>query len=205
MAKKEVITVEKNLEIVSLKKRAIALLTKWQNPIVKTAEQFEEAGVAVKDFAYLRKELKALTKPKIDEAKAAYDAAKKLPKEVDDILEQGEASIRTALVRYDELHRKAQEVKIEKALEKGNDEKAAAIAAKPYIPEVQGLSFRELWSGEVVDFGVFLSAILDGRIPQEAVEVNASWLNAQARAKKSEDLGIPGARGVKTTTSAMRS
>jgi hypothetical protein len=193
-----------NPALVALKTRATSLIKKWSSPIVKTAEQFESAGLAVKDFASLRKELKSILDPEIKEAKAIYDSKRDAYKVVDSFIGEGESAIREALEAYTIAHRKAAEAKIEKAIAMGNDVQAAAIAAKPYIPAVEGLSFTERWHGEVTDIGVFLTAVLDGRIPQDAIEVSFVWLNAQARARKAEDIGVPGAKGVKETSSSVR-
>jgi len=202
---KEVVSSIESPQLAKIKAKASTLLKKWKTVKITTAESFEAAGAAAKDFALLRKDLKFYLDPIIKAAKADYDAKRKAFKSVDSIIAQGEDSVRLALEEYTIAHRKAQEAKVEKALASGNDEKAAAIAAKPYIPAVAGLSFPKRWHGEVTDFLAFLTGVIDGRLPPEAVEVNLVWLNAQARAKKSEDLGIPGARGVKETSSAVRS
>jgi hypothetical protein len=202
--KKEVSTQVLNPELVAVKKKAEKLLKTWEKPIVKTAEQFESAGAAVKDFASVRKELQSICNPEIKAAKEVYDAKRDAFKAVDAIIASGETAIRDALVSYTEAHRKAQEIKVERAIASGNDTKAAAIAAKPYIPDVSGVSFVERWHGEITDLKAFLKAILDGKIPSEAIEPNLVWLNTQARAAKAEDIGVPGAKGVKETSSSVR-
>ena len=193
-----------NPQLVSVRKRADALLKAWKAPLVRSAEDFEAAGVAVRDFAALRKELQAILNPEIKAAKAAYDEKRDAFKAVDAIIAEGEHAIRYALEAYNAAHEKAKQARVERALSRGDDEKAAAIAATPYVPKVEGVSFRETWHAEVTDMGVLLSAILDGRAPIDAVEPAESWLNAQARARKSEDLGIPGVKGVKETSSSVR-
>jgi hypothetical protein len=189
--------------LAALRKRADTLIAKWKKPSIETAESFEAAGLGVKDFASLRKDLKATIYPAVAEAKKLYDERRKAYNAVDDILDDAELALRSGLIAYETKHRKAQEARVERALASGKDEKAAVIAAKPYTPEVSGLSFRDVWHGEIVDFKVFLTAILDGRIPSEAVEVNASWLNAKARAEH-EAFAIPGAKAVKETITGVR-
>ena len=203
-AKKDLSTQVQNPELLALKKKAEKLLSIWQKPIVKTAEQFESAGQGAKDIALVRRDLKAKIKPIVDAAKADYDEKRKAYKAVDDILDQSEDGIRNALIAYNDMHKKAAEVKVEKALAEGRDEKAAAIAAKPYIPEVQGLSFTERWHGEVFDMTLFVKAWLGGKLPPESLCVDMVWLNTKARATKAEDIGVPGARGVKETSSGVR-
>jgi len=187
----------------ALRKRADALIAKWQDPKIESAESFESAGVGVKDFVSLRKDLKATIYPVVAEAKKRYDTARKAYNTVDDILDDAENALRQGLIAYEVKHRKAQEIRVEKALASGKDEKAASIAAKAYTPDVEGLSFRDVWHGEVVDFKAYLTAVLDGRLPPEAVEASASWLNAKARAEH-ESFAVPGAKAVKETITGVR-
>jgi hypothetical protein len=204
MSKTKEVSKVLNPELVAIEKQASSLLKKWASPIVKTAEQFEAAALGAKDFVAIRKNLKAKIKPEVDAAKADYDAKRKAYNLVDGMIAQGEEAIRLELEAYNDRHAKAAEAKIEKALASGNDTKAAAIAAKPYIPQTEGLSFTERWHAEVVDIAVLLSAVLDGRVSQEAIEPNLVYLNTQARATKKEDIGIPGVKGVKETSSSIR-
>jgi hypothetical protein len=196
-------TIEVLPQLKTMRTRADALIAKWQKPAIESAQAFEQAGQGVKDFAALRKELKSAVDPAIKEAKKLYDERRRAYNAVDEILEKAEQYLRAGLIAYTEKHRKAQEVRVERALASGNDEKAAAIAAKPYTPDVVGLAFRETWHGEVTDFKVYLTAILDGRLPPEAVIVNEPWLNARARAEH-EAMAIPGAVAVKETSSSVR-
>lgn len=202
---KQTKTIEKaqNPTLVALRKKAETLLKTWPRPVVKTALDFEKAGLALKDFASIRKELKGLLDPEIKAAKANYDEKRKAFKEVDSIIEQGENAIRYALENYTEQHKKAREVRIERALSEGKDEKAASLAVKPYIPAVEGISFTERWHCEVTDTAALLTAILDGRVSSEAVCPNMVWLNAEARSKKGE-FAIPGCISVKETSSNVR-
>ena len=193
-----------NPQLVAIRKKAELLLKKWSDFPVKTAEDFEKSAMAVKDFASLRKELKSLVDPEIKAAKAAYDEKRDAYKAVDSVIADGEIAIRDNLEAYTIAHRKAQEKAIEKALSSGNDTKAATIAAKPYVPEVTGLSFTERWHAEVVDLQALLKAIISGKVSTEAVEANLVFLNTIARASKSEDIGIPGVKGIKETSSSVR-
>lgn len=192
-----------NPTLVTLRKKAETLLKKWANPVVKTAEDFEKAGAGAKDFVSLRKELKAYLDPEIKAAKANYDEKRNAFKSVDSIIEKGEDGLRLALEDYNERHKKAQEVRIEKALSEGKDERAATLAAKPYTPTVEGMSFTERWHCEVRDFQALLTAILDGRVSSEAVSPNMVYLNGEARTKKGE-FAIPGCEAVKETSSSIR-
>lgn len=193
----------KNPALLALRKRADALMKKWENPVVKNAQDFESVALITKDFSSLRKELKALVDPEIKAAKADYDAKRNAFKEVDSILERGEESLRLALETYNEKQRKAAEVKVEKALASGNDEKAAAIAARPITPAIEGLSFTERWHAEVTDFSALLTAVLDGKVSQEALLPNMVFLNGEARQRKGE-CSIPGVKAVSESSSTIR-
>jgi hypothetical protein len=192
-----------NTALIAIRKQASKLLAEWQKPVVRTAEQFEAAGDAVKSFASTRKELQALLNPIIKAAKADYDAKREAYKAVDNIIAEGEDAIRSALVAYQDIKRKAQEARIEKAVDSGDDTKAARLAAKPYTPDVEGLSFTERWHAEVKDLSALLKAILAGVVDPQAVEPCLPYLNAQARAQH-EKLAIPGVEAVKETSSTVR-
>lgn len=72
---------------------------------------------------------------------------------------------------------------------------APTVEVKPATPAVEGVSFTEHWSAELVDKDALIDAISDGRVPPEAVQVNMPFLNAQAKQFK-QTLNYPGVRAV---------
>jgi len=193
--------------VVALKVRATKLLKSWQDVEVTDTKSFESAGEAVKQAVSIRKDLKALPVcVELARQKAEIKEKEKLLKDVDNTIKRVEEVIRLALVHYASRQREAQERQITSALSKGKDEKAAALAAKPFIPEVSGLSFTEHWHAEVENLHDFVAWCLSG--PMANLETflmpNLVALNARARDLKAEDLGIPGVKGVKETSSSVR-
>lgn len=87
-----------------------------------------------------------------------------------------------------------EELRLEKARrleEEGKDEEAdqvletpiqMPIAPEPVAVKTQGISKSKKWSAQVTDMRAFLQGILDGKIPESAVEPNAKMLRQQATA-----------------------
>lgn len=203
--KKTALTVAPNPRVTALKARATKLLNAWQSVEVIDTTSFEAAGDALKLGVSIRKELKSILDPEIKAAKASYDAKRGAWKEIDSILEDHESLVRHALALYAAAQREAQEKLVSKAMERGNDVKAAALAAKPFVPEVAGLSFSEHWHAEIIDLASLIAAVASGTVPLDAITPNLVWLNARARSMAAEDLSIPGVKGVKETSSIVRS
>ena len=203
-AKPTAVTFAPDPRITALKSRATTLVKTWRAVSVFDTASFEKAGQALKDTVSIRKDLKTLLGPEIDAAKATYKAKDKLFKDVDNVIRDAEVLIRDALAAYAAKQKAKQDALIEKALDSGKDEKAAALAAKPFVPEVSGLSFAEHWHAEVTNKAQLVDAVARGLVPLDALEVNMPWLNAKARDMKAEDLGIPGVKGVKETSSTVR-
>lgn len=191
--------------LASLKGKLTKLLDTWGDEVsVVDTPSFEHAGEGVRDLTSIRKDLKQLLGPIVDEAKKDYDAKRKAFKEIDDVIESKEAEIRSALEAYAQAQRAAREKLIAKNLDKGKDTIAAAIAAKPFVPEVQGLSFTERWHAEVTSLLDLVKAVASGKAPIEALSPDYVWLNIQARSFK-EKLSIPGVKAVSESSSTIRS
>lgn len=69
------------------------------------------------------------------------------------------------------------------------------VTVAPPTPKVQGVSYRETWSAEVVDLRALCRAVADGSVPTEYVTANMTALNARARADKGS-FSVPGCRPV---------
>lgn len=90
----------------------------------------------------------------------------------------------------------------DKAVEEGDEEKAeailgqagapvassAAVSAAEQLemaaPKQKGTVVREVWTGEVVDLGEFLRAVIEGAAPTHLIEVNQSALDKLAQQTK---------------------
>jgi hypothetical protein len=82
--------------------------------------------------------------------------------------------------------------------EKILDEKPVApmVVVTPAVPKVEGISFREVWRGEVTSLKELCRAIADGTVPEDFVTANMAKVNASARAMK-DALRIPGIVAIK--------
>jgi hypothetical protein len=192
--------------VTALKARVTKLASAWKlSPGTLTTVTFEKAAQAVKDAVSIRKELKAILDPGIQEAKAELKAREKVFKDIDSILKTVESNLRNPLEDYAARQRALQEKQIESAMSKGKDEKAAVIAAKPFVPEVQGLSFTEHWHAEVENLHEFIVWVLSGPTAEleNLLSPNLVTLNTLARAQK-DALAIPGVKAVKETSSTIR-
>jgi hypothetical protein len=199
------LTIAPDPALTALKARTTKLLKTWQECQVLTTTDFESAGEGLKTTVQLRKDLKALpVYVELSRQKADIKAKEKVLKDVDKLIESVESTIRDALSAYAAKQRAEQEKLITKALDSGKDEKAALIAAKPFVPEVSGLSFTEHWHAEVSSFDYFVTWCLNEKKLEEFLLPNMVALNARARDLKTEDLGIPGAKGVKEVSSTVR-
>jgi hypothetical protein len=197
------VIVAPNPQVVALKARATKLFNATRELTVTDTTTFELAGSAVKDAVSIRKELKSLLDPEIQRAKADFKAKEKVYKDIDSVLKAVEDTVRDSLSDYAARQREAQAKLVERALDKGNDVKAAAIAAKPFVPEVSGLSFTEHWHAEVVSIADLVKAVAAVSVPPEAISPNLVWLNGKAR-ELHEAMAIPGVIAVKETSSTFR-
>lgn len=68
----------------------------------------------------------------------------------------------------------------------------APIVVAPRVATTPGLTARTTWIAAITDTALLQTAIMRGDVPWEAVTINQSWLNAQARAKKAEGELFPG-------------
>jgi hypothetical protein len=64
------------------------------------------------------------------------------------------------------------------------------------VPRAPGTSVRTGWSAHVDDLSALLEAVVAEQVPLELVSANSKALNALARKEKTEDLKIPGVKGV---------
>lgn len=109
---------------------------------------------------------------------------------------------------------KAAEKKAAKLEAKGDIEKAeevrmnAPIVVAPVLasqtPQVAGVSYRTVWSGEVTSKTELIKAVAAGLAPESLLDVNTTLLTKLAQAMK-ETMNIPGAKAVSKKVLATRS
>jgi hypothetical protein len=78
-------------------------------------------------------------------------------------------------------------------------------AAVPERPVAAGTSFRESWTGELMNLSQLVTAVASGRVPVAILQVNVTELNRLAKVWKAE-LGkkVPGTRAVNKPIATTR-
>jgi hypothetical protein len=204
--KTNAVTLAPDPALTALKTRVTNLVkASTRVPEITNTPSFETASTILTAAVALRKDLKALpVYVELAKAKTDIKAKEKLLKDVEHTITNVEQALRDALELYAARQREAQNRQIESALAKGKDERAASLAATPFVPPVQGLSFADHWHAEITDLMALVEAVARREIPLDAITPNFVYLNAKARDVKAEDIGIAGAKGVKETSSTVR-
>lgn len=70
-------------------------------------------------------------------------------------------------------------------------------------PAIDGISSRQTWKADVIDFSALVRAVAAGQVPIEALQPNAVFLGQQARSMRSA-LRYPGVRVWSETSMAVR-
>lgn len=194
---------------------------------ITTNEEYVRAGeilLAIKD---LRKQIDEVHDPAIAAAHTAHKKAIEAKKKVSDPLDAAERHLKPLIATYlteQERKRRAEELRLKEEARKqeeetrlaeaeaaerdGHHEIASAIidlpptpptvVLPPTTPKVQGISSREYWHAEVTDLRELCQAVVDGKVPMQAIQANETFLNNQARVMK-DTLNYPGVRAVKST------
>lgn len=58
-------------------------------------------------------------------------------------------------------------------------------------PKVKGVSVKKIWYAEITDKKEILAAVLSGKIPENAIDINMKFFNSQAKSLK-EGFSYPG-------------
>ncbi len=193
-------------QLAFLKTEATRLVKAAAKITVTDTLSYEHAGATTKALVELRGKLSDLLSPGIKAAKADYDEKRKALKTVETELLRAEEHLRDGIVDYRNKQEATKAAQVERQLAKGQDVKAAETAAKPFTPEVQGLSFTEHWHAE--EDGpegkkALIKACAEGKVSPDALMINMVWANALARSAK-ESFSVPGLKAVKETSSSVR-
>ena len=118
--------------------------------------------------------------------------------------------------RIEEAARKAAEEEQIKLAEKlaaegKNDAADAAISAPVFIPKAEvaelekaeGVSYRDVWSAEVVDLMALVKAVAEGKVSLSYLAANDTALNSWARTTKGAE-SIPGVKATNTPIQTRR-
>ena len=121
------------------------------------------------------------------------------------IRREQEEKLRKQAEAEEKKKREALEERARKAAEAGKAEKAEELRQKAAevqvvvpslastVEKVNGLSFRDNWSAQVVDLRALVKAVADGKAPLNFLMANQPVLNSQARATK-DSMPVPGVK-----------
>lgn len=202
-------------------KKVKSFLTKYETYEIATQEQYESAAEDLKHVKSKYNELdklrKTMTKP-LDESKRAIMAFFKEPL---DKLKGAETIIKRGVINYDEeMERQRQkeeekakrklERQAEKAEKKGDVERADELREdaenlpiEQSYEKAQGISIKDNWVAEVVDFKLLVQAVAQGKAPIVFLMENQVMLNKQAKATK-DSITYPGVKFVNKKITAVR-
>lgn len=201
---------------------------------IADGESYQRAAEQLKSVKALSKELdgrrREITKP-LDDAKARVMEMFKPPLK---FLSDAEGILKRSMAQYDDRLRReraererAERERLEKerqrkerlareAEDRGDAKRAAeheraaeeVAAAAPVraAPQAkaEGISTRQVWKAEVVDFDALVQAVADGTTPQRFLSANTTELGKLARALQN-DAKVPGVRFYSETSVTARS
>lgn len=199
---------------------------------IQTSGDYEAAATQLATIKSKAKELesqrKAITKP-LDDAKRQVMDLFRQPlqflSDAEGVIKQGMAAFTREQERLRlEQQRKAEEAarkererlerRAAKAAEKGQEDKAFELQAQaetvhpPVVafekPQARGVSVRQNWKAEVVDFQALVRAVAEGKAPARLLKVDQTELNKLAKALQDE-LSYPGVRAYAEDVVAARS
>jgi hypothetical protein len=210
---------------------SIRILAAAEAFTITSTPQYEQSAALLQTLKGQQKDLeglrKSITRP-IDEAK---QRVMQLFSPSADRLANAEIKLKRAMLAFTQEQKRKQEEaqaalrererkererlerQAEKAREKGQEEKAAALEQKaedvPELevvvpePEVEGISMRVTWRADVVDLLALVKAVAAGEQALSMIEPNMKQLNGLARTMK-EDLAVPGVKAVSEEGIAAR-
>jgi len=136
-----------------------------------------------------RNQWKEFIKPALEAAFLAHKRIKDIEKEIDLPLKRAEEEIlKPAISKYDLEQSKVREEKQEELSKESGIEVTLANENR-----ISGISFKTIYSAEIVDMKELCKAIAAGVVPPEAVKANPQFLNAAAKSLKTA-MYWPGVR-----------
>jgi hypothetical protein len=181
-------------------REALSQKQKFTNPLL-FAEQIVKKRISsyLAEQERLRREAEEANRKLEEERCRLEEEALKKAQEAEEKARQAEFEAAALLdssekkVKAEEEAKKAKEEAdkiIEAAAEK---EKQFVPRLVVEVPKTSGLTAREDWKFEIVDFGSFLSAIISGTVPLQAIKTDDVFIGKMVRTMKNE-LKWPGVR-----------
>ena len=169
---------------------------KMANDLLTDAQYVDASEFLIK-IKEKRRMWEKLITPAIQAAKEAHNRMLAVKKELDQPLERAENEIlKPALLRYSDrkaAERKAAEEQMNRMLADEaiknqvgelSSPLPSPVVVLPKVEEPKGISYVTTFSAEVVDFKALLKAVLDGTVPEDAIQPNMSFINQRARSLK---------------------
>lgn len=172
------------------------ILEKARQVVVTNPQENEAAGMFLRGVKTLQDAIAAKFK---DSKEAAHKAHKSIiAMEAEHLvpLKSAEAIVKKQIGGFlvaEEAKRQREQEKLLKKAKPG-----AEVAVVPKIEAPAGVSLRETWRAEVVDFMALVKAVAAGKAPESYLLPNDQLLNQQARSLKDE-LRLPGVKVFKET------
>jgi len=209
-------------------------LTEWNALSIKaertanaiTVDSDEEEQMSIDSLGEIKRFMK-----QVEEArKGQVEPFNKLVKRVNDIfrpigdsLDKSEAIIKDKIkqwrIKKEEIRQAEEKKRLaeyqkkiaeEQAKAKKEKREAEIIVPSPAVLPTQtkgntaSAPTRKMWKAEVVDPALFIKAIAEGKAPIEAIEIKASFINAQAKQYKRDGV-YPGIRFYEDIDVSIRS
>lgn len=220
------------IEVDDIEQRALSVPEQAKSLKIVDDTTYQKGGTILVVIKGLRKEINETFDPVIAKANAAHKEACAAKKKVESPLVEAEAIIKPALAAYDaELERKAREEQRrleEEARKRAEDEALAAaahaeaegnnteaeaiinapieiapIVQMPTKPKIEGVSYRDNWSAQVLDLKALVMAVAAGQQPINLLMPDMVTINKMAKALKGS-LNIAGVKTVCTKVTAGR-
>lgn len=175
---------------------------------IEDQDDLDFAGDILKDIKVKKKVLVAERTKITGPLQQALEATRKLFRSPIQYLDKCEAALKKKIA---DRHRRAAEEQ-RKALEeagkasmKGDKQKATTALTKARQNEVtktEGITLREIWDYEIVDFPKLFQAVADGKVSMDVLTVDDDVMSAIVKEQK-EKTNIPGIKVfTKTSVSA---
>jgi len=156
---------------------------------IKDQHSYELAGEALLRIKERRNRWRDFIDPLVKSAKEAHNQAVAKRREIDEPLRKAEEDIlKPALSRWDmkqteERKKKEQEMK----------DQVGFDVILPEQKRVDGITYRDHYVADITDKKALIKAIVEGRVPEEAVIPNMPLINNMAKSFKS-GLNWPGVK-----------
>lgn len=156
---------------------------------IKDHDTLKEAVDFLIKIKTKRKQWTDFIKPALEAAFMAHKRIKEIEKEIDLPLKRAEDEIlKPAISKFEIESSKAREAKQEALSKETGVDVMLQDEAK-----VDGITFKTNYSAEVVDVMALARAVIDGKVPAEALKGNYPFINAAAKSLKTA-MNWPGVK-----------